>query len=560
MNGDAHVARGRRVGRGALGLLALAVLALVAAACASAVGPQSQSPSSLPALRTLGGAVAGVARLASTDPSVTGTTGGSATAVVGSGVASSAAQFRAVTAALEPAVSAAHAVATPVPVPLPGIAPPPGVSATCAQDVSPRLQNWLNHLAPGTIVRAPAGACYLIDEGLRLVGLHDITIIGGTWEDRTVPVPNASPVDMGAEFWLIGGSRITLQNLFISGVNPAGYDPSGAFAAGIRSDGVNGLTVTDVFVDHVYGDGVTLDPLRGSDDMSGTIVRPSEHVLLDNIWIDGTGRQGLTLASVSGAEITGLVFLDIGYDIIDAEADQSNEGAQNVAIDGCRVNGSVGGLFFANGGAGDGSPWTSNVSVEHCTMAAPLAGDTIMIDNVQSSGNQRGPFTFSNDVLRCGSSVYVSCIEVSGGNLNVSNTFVRVPPGDVHEPLYHATHDSTVVFDDDVVAGYGTPGTTDDTSTTEVQGGSWTPAGGASSAPPPSSTSTSTASGSTASNSTASSTPSSTTTTTPSPRGATTTTTTKPPPPRATTTTTAPLLSSLTGLGSNSTTRRRGSG
>ena len=215
-------------------------------------------------------------------------------------------------------------------------------------------------------------------------------------------------------------------------------------------------------------------------------------MLLDNIWIDGTGRQGVTLASVSGAEITGLVFLDIGYDIFDAEADQSNEGAQNVAIDGCRVNGSVGGLFFANGGAGDGSPWTSNVSVDHCTMAAPLAGDTIMIDNDESSGNQRGPFTFSNDVLRCGTSVYVSCIEVSSGNLNVSNTFVRVPPGDVHEPLYHATHDSTVVFDNDVVAGYGTPGTTDDTSTTEVQGGSWTPAGGASSAAPPSSTSTST--------------------------------------------------------------------
>ena len=556
MNGDAQLARGRRVRRGALGLLALAVLALVAAACANAIGPpsQPQSPSSLPALRTLGGAAAGVARLASTDPSAPGTTGGSDTrGAAGPGAAASAAQFRAVTAALEPAVSAAHAVASPVPVPLPGIAPPPGVSATCAQDVSPRLQNWLNHLAAGTIVRAPAGACYLIDEGLRLVGLHDITIIGGTWEDRTVPVPNASPVDMGAEFWLVGGSRITLQNLFIAGVNPAGYDPSGAFASGIRSDGADGLTVTDVFVDHVYGDGVTLDPLRGSDDMSGTIVRPSEHVLLDNVWIDGTGRQGLTLASVSGAEITGLVFLDIGYDIIDAEADQSDEGAQNVAIDGCRVNGSVGGLFFANGGAGYGSPWTSNVSVEHCTMAAPLAGDTILIDNDESTGNQRGPFTFSNDVLRCGNSVYVSCIEVSNGNLNVSNTFVRVPPGDVHEPLYHATHDSTVVFDNDVVSGYGTPGTTDDTSTTEVQGGSWTPASGASTAAPPSTTSTSTTSTSTSSS------PSSSTTTTPSPPRAATTSTTKPPPPRATTTTTAPLLSSLTGSGSNSTKRRRGS-
>jgi hypothetical protein len=299
---------------------------------------------------------------------------------------------------------------------------------------------------------------------------------------------------------------------------------------------VVGFTVSDVFIDHVYGDGVELAPLRAANDLSSTIVRPSENVVLDNVWIDGAGRQGISLASVSGAAMSGLVFLDIGLDVFDLEADQWDEGAQNVAVHGCTVKGEVGGLFFANGGAGIGSPWTSNVVVDGCNMLVPLAGDAILIDNVSNGGADRGPFTFSDDVLRCGSSVYVSCLEVSNGDLIVRNTFVCVPPGTIHEPVYDATHGSTVTFANDVVTGYSTPGTTDGTSSATAHGGSWTSYSGASSTlAPPGSTSTTTAT----------SAPTSTSTTTPS-HGAASTTTTRPPRSNPTTTT-APLLSSLSG-------------
>ncbi len=527
-----------RARKGALVLLGLIIVSFVVASCGKASGPHS---SSSPAIRTLGGAAAGVARLASTGAAAGGTaapTGPHGAAVTDATL--STARAHALAAAVEPATDAAPAAATPLPVPLPGLAPPPSMSATCAQDVSAHMQHWLNNLPAGTVVRAPAGACYLVNEGLRLVGLHDITIIGGTWEDQTVPVANASPDDMHPLFWFVGGSGITVQNLFISGVNPGGYDTPGAFAAGIRSDGVNGFSATDVFVDHVYGDGVELTPLRGANDDSGKILRPSENVALHNVWIDGAGRQGVTLASVNGAALSGLVFIDIGFDVFDVEADQGNEGAQNVTIDGCRVRGTTGALFFANAGLGSGSPWTSNIQVEHCTMAAPLAGDAILIANAQSTGAQRGPITFSDDVLRCGSSVYVSCMEVSNGNLNVSNTFVHVPPGTVHEPIYHATHGSTVTLDNDVVTGYGTPGTADGSSSVTVQGGSWTASPGASPTSPPGSTTTTAATTTTTT---------ATTSTTRPPHAVTTTTAPSRP---ATTTTTAPLLSSLSGSGSSS--------
>jgi hypothetical protein len=555
VNTDTHLALGRRrVRRGALAVLSLALVALVAAACANAVGsPRASLGSSLPALRSIGGAAGGAARLVGRGAS-SGTTNASALhAWEAETAAVPATQDEAVTAAVQPAGDPAPAAPIPAPVPLPGIAPPTSLSDTCAQDVSAPMQNWLTKLPAGTIVRAPVGACYLVDEGLKLVGLKNITIIGGTWEDKTVPVANASPDDMGAVFWFVGGSGINVQNLFVSGVNTGGYDAPGAFAAGIRSDGVDGLTVTNLFVDHVYADGVTLDPLRASNDLSSTIVRPSENVVLHNVWVDGAGRQGVTLASVNGATMSGLVFIDIGMDVFDIEADQWDEGAQNVTVDGCTVRGDVGGLFFANGGAGSGGPWTSNVSVEGCTMLVPLAGYAVFIDNVSNSGSQRGPFTFSNDVLRCGSSASVSCIEVSNGNLTVTNSFLRVPPGTIHEPVYASTHSSTVVFDKDVVAGYGSPGTSDNSSSTTVQGGSWTPYGGASGSPPSGSTTTTSPSSpgpGSGKPTTTTAPPHATTSTTSPPRSTTSTA------GRSTTTTTAPLLPLLSG-GSGSTKTKR---
>ena len=554
MNGDRQIAPlQRRARQGAHALLGLVLVALVAATCARALGsPPALWGSSARALAPTqaGGAGSGSSTAA----------GAPATGVAARAATAGATQARPVTAALAPA-AAARAAAMPVPVPLPGVAPPPRISATCAQDVSASMQQWLNTRPPGTIVRAPVGACYLVDEGLKLTAAHDLSIIGGTWEDQAVPAAGAPDTAMNAVFWFVGGSGITLQNLMISGVNPGGYDAAGAFAAGIRSDGVSGLTVTDVFVQHVYGDGINFEPLRASNDLSGTIVRPSEHVVLDNVWIDGAGRQGITLADLSDATLTGVVLANIGIDVFDVEADQWDEGAQNVTIEGCKTKGNAGGLFFANEGLGSGSPWTSNVVVDHCTMTEPLAGDAILIDNGQAqsapryAGGQRGPFTFSNDVLRCGNSAYVSCVEVSDGNVTVEDSFLRVPDGTVPEPIYHATNGSTVVFDNDVATGYSATGTTDHSSSASVQGGSWTSsagtAGGASSGAGSGSASTTTttspARGSTATTTTTSATAPGhgTTSTTRPPTTTTTTTTTR----RSTTTTTQSLLGLLTGSG-----------
>ncbi len=261
----------------------------------------------------------------------------------------------------------------------------------------------------------------------------------------------------------------------ITGVNPGGYDAAGAFMEGIRSDGVLHLDVANVKIANVYGDGIELAPLRGANDLSGQILNPTKHATISNVDIEGSGRQGITLASVDHALISSVHLDDVGLNVFDVEADQGNEGAANVTIDGCTAGYGNHGLFFANGGAGGAGEQTRNITVENCTMAASQAGDAVLVQSPANAPAPRGPFTFADDTLRCGASVYVACVQVIGANVSVNGSTVVCPPATVHESVYNAYQSSTVSFGGDYVTGYGHPGSTSANSSVTVSGGVWQP-------------------------------------------------------------------------------------
>jgi hypothetical protein len=355
------------------------------------------------------------------------------------------------------------------------VSPPTTIPADCSADVSHPMQHWLRSLPSGTTVGVAPGACYLVDEGLTLPGAQDLTISGGTWKDASSPAPGASANAMNAVFWLIGGTDLTLQNLTIAGASPGGYDPAGAFAAGIRSDGVIGLTIANVAVEGVYGDGIELAPLRASGDMSNVIVNPSEDVSITNVSINGAGRQGVTLASVNGATINSISLKHVGINVFDVESDQWGEGALNVTIDGCTDAGGNGGLFFANAGMSAGSYYTGNITVENCTMNMPDAGDAVLVQSPQLEPHPRGLITFVDDAFQCGTSVYVACVMATDARVAVTSSRLAMPSGTVHESVYRASQESGLTFEADTVSGYGQLGSADATSSVNITGGSWTP-------------------------------------------------------------------------------------
>jgi hypothetical protein len=357
------------------------------------------------------------------------------------------------------------------------VSPPAMLARDCSQDVSQAMQHWLSTLPPMTTVSVPASSCYRVNEGLQLNNAQGLTITGGTWSDPTTPNAGSNPNAMDPVFWLVGGTRVTLENMVIAGVNTGGFTSAGAFAAGIRSDGVIGLTVSNVAINDVFGDGVELTPLRAQGDIGGTIVNPTENATVSNVAVTGAGRQGVTLASVSGATFTSIALRRIGMNAFDVEADQWNEGAQNVTIDGCTVGAQIGGLFFANGGQSAGGPWTGNITVQGCIMKAPEAGSVILVQDPSAQDPPRGPMTFVNDTLLCGSSVYVACVQVKNGSVAVNSSTLLMPARTVHEAVYHGVVNSTLAFGQDNVSQYGPVGSVDATSSVSVQGGTWTPFG-----------------------------------------------------------------------------------
>jgi hypothetical protein len=337
--------------------------------------------------------------------------------------------------------------------------PPASIEANCSKDVSGPLHKWFKSLAAGATVMMQPGACYLVNEGIKLKNREGLTVHGGEFKIDAVPQDqrgkNASNKGH-AVFWLIGGSHVTFEGMKIVGANGGGYHPHLAFEAGIRSDGVEGLTVSDVTVDNVYGDGIELNVLRGARDDSGRIIRPTSNVTITHVTIDGVGRMGISPGGVTNATITDVHFARIGINDFDLEADQGNEGASNVTINGCTANGS-GALFFANGGAGAGA-YTHDITVENCTMLAQQGGDVILVQNVKHSAQPRGPFTFAHDTFKCGVSAYVACVQITHANVTVRDSTFSMPHATAKATLYKATHHSVLTWTGNTVNGPYKPG------------------------------------------------------------------------------------------------------
>jgi hypothetical protein len=364
--------------------------------------------------------------------------------------------------------------------------PPQSIPSDCSVDVSKTLGPWLRALPANSTVEVPSGSCYQVDEGLALRFPQGLTIDGGTFDNQaTSPppsnghgTPRGSPV-----FNVLGGSSVTFENMTIEGANPGGYFARMAFAGGIELQGTSNAVIQNVSIHSTFGDGITLAPLRGGKDHnSGVIKSPVTNVTISDIVVDGAGRMGVTFSSVQGANASNLTMSNIGLDTFDVEADQSNEGAENVTIDGCTssspASSNFARSFFSNGGPGSPTR-TGNITVEGCTMTEPQGTAAILIERPGTGTTPRGPFLFENDQLSCGQSTsptIVACVELAGATVDVESSSLVFPSAPPIEAVYSGVNSSNLTFGNDTVTGFGSTGSVDSTSNLSVTGGSWTPA------------------------------------------------------------------------------------
>lgn len=354
-------------------------------------------------------------------------------------------------------------------------------STTTAPKAGSAAAGARTRFAPGACGSSPVGpisddqtitttGSVLLTKPVVLKNCTGVTFNGGVWND-----PNTSPgtVPGGAEgkgrpaFDIIGGSDITLENLSVVGVNRGGYSSDLAFNAGIETQGTAGLTLSGVRVAHVFGDCLTLNPLR-----SGT-GRNNIVAVVRNLTVTGfngtaCGRQGISPVSVNGATLTDITIGTTAFASFDAEADQpAKEGAKNVTVNHCSFSDLI--AVTAGGEA------TGPITFSNCTMKGSGSGDVLMVDNT-SGGPDAGPITLSNDSLHCGASAYVSCFQLQGAtDVVVQDTAVTIgyPDDALYESAYNLTANSHVVFANDVMTGFGHMGASSAGSTATVTGGSW---------------------------------------------------------------------------------------
>jgi hypothetical protein len=371
------------------------------------------------------------------------------------------------------------------PVPL---TPPASIAADCSVDVSKSLGTWMRNLPDNATVVPPPGACYQVDEGLALKFPVGLTVDGGTYENlSTAPTGSESNGTQRGDpvFNILGGSALTLENMTIDGANPGGYLAKMAFASGIQLQGTQGVSITNVNTNGTYGDGITLDPLRsGSDHKGSGIISPTTNADISNVTLIGPGRMGIAFVSVNGATVTNADISNVGLDTFDVEADQGDEGTENLTIDGCTASTTGKGDFFADGGASSGMR-TGNITVSNCVMNEAQAGTVIWVNRPGTGPTPRGPYLFENDTFECGASTTVACVIAIGGTVTIDGSSFSFPPvvapATSAETVYQAETSASIDFSNDDATGYGTtdtgdPGTVDATSTVTVSGGTWTPA------------------------------------------------------------------------------------
>lgn len=342
------------------------------------------------------------------------------------------------------------------PAPGPERSPPASIAANCRSEVSASLDAWLASLPASSTAALAPGGCYLINGGLLLDQPQGLTIDG-----RGARLVERTPGGMGRRaLRVIGGKDLTIENLTIQGPDSAHvYDAKRAFQGAIELDGTQTALIQRVVVHDVYGDGVTVDPLRGgADHNSGTILRPTTDVTIRGCTVDGAGRQGVALVSVTRALLVDNRLSNVALDTFDVESDQPTEGARQVWIEHNVAGAGNRGLFFSD--AGRSADSTGGVYVVANAMSGAQAGEAVLIASPR--GSTRGPFVFSGNQLWAGSSVYVAALQIEGGDgVTIERNTVRfldAGTGGIHEAALHVGRSTGVTVSGNVFVGAGSLG------------------------------------------------------------------------------------------------------
>jgi hypothetical protein len=272
---------------------------------------------------------------------------------------------------------------------------PAAIPHDCSRNVTPALNRWVQEVPDGSTINFPAGGCYEVDGHFVVGDRNDLTFNGNgaTLEQKTVK-GNSAPM-----MQFVGGSNLTVENLTLLGANPTpAYNPSLEFSGGLKIAGVDGATIQNMTIQHMYGDFMTIENENAT---------PAQNITVTGGNFDVAGRQGISVVDADGVDINGVTLGNTHSDDFDLESSAYSQADNNVTIENTTAFGS-GQIWFSAGGTGTHS---GTVVVRNNVMTTAAAGTVVSawapLDASKSN------LTFTGNTLNVGADAQSSALELT---------------------------------------------------------------------------------------------------------------------------------------------------
>lgn len=270
---------------------------------------------------------------------------------------------------------------------------PTSIDPTGVEDVTEDLQDFVDALPDGAILRMQPDATYRVEGTIFVNGAT-----GLDWDGAGATIQATESVDFNRRnISLVETSFVHIHDLTIRGAHPepGTLDREKQFEHGIWIDSGSDIEISDVTIENPIGDCIYVGV---GDEGLPWVERLSIH----DIVCRGAGRNGVAIVGGSAIRIEQSTFENIGLHVVNIEPNRSDgadgspatrvQGGRDVAMIGNRIIGPVDGyIFAANGwGAIDNLSVIDNV-VEGAPLritVQPLPGSGFIRTGILVTGNR----------------------------------------------------------------------------------------------------------------------------------------------------------------------------